>query len=101
MFLITIFSGFRRYLTQANFFVYGKEFIERVFLASKHVKRTMRISRMFPYSGCRGHILHTALLVGALSSRQSVLAAAITDTQNKKGAGTDNKTLCAESLCQK
>lgn len=38
---------------------------------------------MFAYGGCRGHILHAALLVGALSSRHSVPAAAITDGQEQ------------------
>lgn len=51
---------------------------------------TYGLSCMFAYGGCcRGHILRASLLVGALRSRHSVLAAAVSDRQNR--------TLCTSS----
>lgn len=57
---------------------------------------------MFTYSGRRGHILHTALLVGGLSSCHTILATAITIAQNRREQlhtveQTVKLTLCAKN----
>lgn len=49
---------------------------------------SFRLLCAFAYSWCRVHILRTAFLIGALSSRHTIFTAAITDTQNRKRART-------------